>query len=68
MSLDPHVLDPAEVVFGFGRRVCPGQHMAYDTMWITIACVLASLEIGKAKDGTGREVEVTEEFVSSFVT
>ena len=70
-ALDPEVLDPEEAAFGFGRRVCPGQHMAHDTMWIAIASVLVCLEIGKAKArdeaGSEVEVEVGEDFVSSFV-
>ncbi len=68
LVLNPDVLDPADVVFGFGRRVCPGQHMVYDTMWIAIATMLVCLEIGKAKDKFGKEIEVAEEFVSRFVT
>ncbi|RPD77315.1 cytochrome P450 [Lentinus tigrinus ALCF2SS1-7] len=61
--LDPDVLDPAEAAFGFGRRVCPGRHMAYDTMWIAIVCVLVCLELGQAEEG-----RVGEDFVSSFVS
>ena len=66
-ALDANMLDPEEAAFGFGRRVCPGQHMAHDTMWIAVASVLVCLEFGKAKDEAGREVEVAEDFVSSFV-
>ncbi|KAI0793833.1 cytochrome P450 [Fomes fomentarius] len=68
LVLNPDILDPEDVAFGFGRRVCPGQHMVYGTMWIAIATMLACLEIGKAKDKFGKEIEVAEEFVSRFVT
>ncbi|RDX49720.1 cytochrome P450 [Lentinus brumalis] len=67
-ALNPEVPNPEDAAFGFGRRVCPGQHMAYDTMWIAIACVVVCLEIRKAKDEAGREIEVGEDFVSSFVS
>ena len=66
-ALDPDVFDPQEVAFGFGRRVCPGLHMAYDGMWIIVATVLACFEIGMPKDAAGKVTELREEFVSSFV-
>ena len=66
--LNPNILDPQDVAFGFGRRVCPGQIMAYETMWITIAVVLMCAEICLAKDDEGREIEVKDEIVSSAVT
>ena len=39
--LNPDILDLKDVAFGFGRRMCPGIQMAYDTLWITIATMLA---------------------------
>ncbi|THU99695.1 cytochrome P450, partial [Dendrothele bispora CBS 962.96] len=33
------------LAYGFGRRVCVGRYMANDTMWITIASVLATKNI-----------------------
>ena len=66
--LNPNILDPQDVAFGFGRRVCPGQIMAYETMWITIAVMLMCAEICLAKDDEGREIEVKDEIVSSAVT
>ncbi|KAI0659510.1 cytochrome P450 [Cubamyces menziesii] len=66
-ALDPDVFDPQEVAFGFGRRVCPGLHMAYDGMWIIVATVLACFEIGMPKDAAGKVTELREDFVSSFV-
>ncbi|KAI8996287.1 cytochrome P450 [Trametes punicea] len=66
-ALDPNVFDPEEVAFGFGRRICPGRYLAYDGLWIMIASVLACFEIGKAKDDAGEDIELHEDFVSSFV-
>ncbi|XP_006457680.1 hypothetical protein AGABI2DRAFT_213191 [Agaricus bisporus var. bisporus H97] len=34
------------MAFGFGRRLCPGQHLASSTVWLTIATVLATLDLG----------------------
>ncbi|KAM5540993.1 hypothetical protein V8D89_005304 [Ganoderma adspersum] len=67
-TLNPDVLDPEDVGFGFGRRVCPGRYMAYDTVWITIATILACTAMCPAKDAVGREIEVKADFVSSFIT
>ena len=67
-KLNPDILDSESVGFGFGRRICPGKYMAYNTLWITIATVLACAEICPAKDAVGRDIEVTADFVSSFIT
>ena len=66
--LNPDVLDPQDVAFGFGRRVCPGRYMAYDTISIAIATLLMCAKICPAKDGEGKEIKVKEDYASSFVT
>ncbi|KAF5353638.1 hypothetical protein D9757_012449 [Collybiopsis confluens] len=48
--------------FGFGRRVCPGRYMAEDSVWLAIASVLATLNVGKAKDEEGNEIEPSGEY------
>lgn len=45
--------DPAEAAFGFGRRNYPGRYFAMDTIWITQAHILATLNIEMAKDHSG---------------
>ncbi|KAI0036607.1 cytochrome P450 monooxygenase [Vararia minispora EC-137] len=64
LGINPHPM-PA---FGFGRRVCPGRHMAIDTIWITIATILAVYEIRKALDKDGKPIEPDTEYVSSFLS
>lgn len=49
--------DPASFVFGFGRRICPGRRLAESTIFLSVAKVLATFEIGKARDTQGREIE-----------
>ncbi|KAK1218838.1 hypothetical protein PQX77_018454 [Marasmius sp. AFHP31] len=39
--------DPRQVVFGFGRRICPGQYVAEASIWIQMALILACLRIEK---------------------
>ncbi|KAI6016205.1 cytochrome P450 [Pisolithus marmoratus] len=43
--------------FGFGRRVCPGRHLAEQSLWAVIVSMLATLQIGKATDASGAEIE-----------
>lgn len=49
--------DPAGFVFGFGRRVCPGRRLAESTLFLTVARVLATFDIGKGRDALGQEIE-----------
>ncbi|KAE9405300.1 cytochrome P450 [Gymnopus androsaceus JB14] len=53
--------------FGFGRRICPGRFLAESTLWITIAMILATCKIGKAKDANGMEITPEVAFDSGFV-
>ncbi|EJF62441.1 cytochrome P450 [Dichomitus squalens LYAD-421 SS1] len=65
-TLDLDVRDPSVAAFGFGRRICPGQYMALDSMWFTIANVLALFEIKKAVDEDGQEVTPDVEYNRGF--
>ncbi|KAJ7108017.1 cytochrome P450 [Mycena crocata] len=56
-----------ETAFGFGRRLCPGRHMALSSLWIVVASMLATFEITKARDEHGREIEPSYEFDSGFI-
>ncbi|RMD40868.1 hypothetical protein DV735_g4277, partial [Chaetothyriales sp. CBS 134920] len=49
--------DPATVAFGYGRRVCPGRHLADDSLFINISRLLAAFDITKALDCYGNEIE-----------
>ena len=62
IELDPDVLNPVNVAFGFGRRVCPGRHMAYESLWITIASLIATFDVSKARDEQGNEITPTAEY------
>ncbi|KAL5341654.1 cytochrome P450 [Aspergillus crustosus] len=50
--------DPADHVFGFGRRACPGRYLTDSTMYITIARFLAAFKIRAALDKQGRPIPV----------
>ncbi|KAF9040170.1 cytochrome P450 1 [Rhodocollybia butyracea] len=53
--------------FGFGRRVCAGRHMADNTIWLTVASVLATLNLRNAKDDAGNEVDIPGEYTRTFL-
>ncbi|KAK7440788.1 hypothetical protein VKT23_016865 [Stygiomarasmius scandens] len=38
---------PELYAFGFGRRICPGKHLALETTWLAIACLLATCDISR---------------------
>ncbi|KAH9475791.1 Cytochrome P450 monooxygenase 105 [Psilocybe cubensis] len=45
-----------DLVFGFGRRVCPGMHFAEGTLFAIIATTLATCHILPGLDEHGKEV------------
>ncbi|KAJ3565871.1 hypothetical protein NP233_g7365 [Leucocoprinus birnbaumii] len=42
--------DPADVAFGFGRRVCPGAHVALYAVFMVAAHILTTFDIESAVD------------------
>ena len=57
-------LDPAtgkgqsHITFGFGRRKCPGEHIANDFLFIFISTVLWALNIERDKGEDGEEAPI----------
>ncbi|TFK35243.1 cytochrome P450 [Crucibulum laeve] len=66
-KLNPEVRDPIEVAFGFGRRECPGKHIALSTLWITAASILSVFKITKAKNEDGSIIEPDMRYQSALV-
>ncbi|KAK0200161.1 cytochrome P450 [Desarmillaria ectypa] len=56
-------LDPRELIFGFGRRICPGKLLAEASVFLAMARSLAVFNITKAIDENG----VTQEPVPGQV-
>lgn len=57
----PTTKEHGHVSFGFGRRVCVGQHVAEDALFIGAAMLLWAFQFNKECDENGREVEVDAE-------
>ncbi|KAF9457689.1 cytochrome P450 [Collybia nuda] len=66
-KLNPAVRDPAHATWGFGRRICPGRYMAFSSVWIAVASIIATLDIAKAVDENGNVIEPTHEYLSALV-
>ncbi|KIJ24511.1 hypothetical protein M422DRAFT_274683 [Sphaerobolus stellatus SS14] len=63
----PGVRDPALTgAFGFGRRICPGSHMAENSLFMKIASMLQVFDISGPRDATGRELPLEYTFSSGF--
>jgi len=60
--------DPFDLVFGYGRRVCPGAALAEDSLFLAVANILAAFNIHKALDAEGKEAEPDVEWRTSTVT
>ncbi|KAJ7229088.1 cytochrome P450 [Mycena pura] len=60
--------DPRDYAFGFGRRICPGQHLAEHSIWIQMVLSLLTMNISKAVDADGRVVEPEVAFTSGAVS
>ncbi|KAK0470097.1 cytochrome P450 [Desarmillaria tabescens] len=56
--------DPRELVFGFGRRRCPGEHLANRTIFIALAQITALFDISPRKDSSGLSCPPLAEFTS----
>ncbi|KAJ6603388.1 cytochrome P450 [Mycena vulgaris] len=65
-KLNPEMPSP-EIVFGFGRRICPGRHMASLSVWISVASILATFDITKAVGEDGEIIEPIFEYFPALV-
>ncbi|KAG1731607.1 cytochrome P450 [Suillus paluster] len=59
--------DPRTMCFGFGRRICPGQHLADASIWISTAMSLAVFDISKVVEN-GVEITPEVDHSSGFIS
>ena len=52
------------LVFGIGKRICPGRHFVDDTIFIVTSSVLSVFEVTKARDEDDNEIPVKAEVTS----
>ncbi|CAA7268859.1 unnamed protein product [Cyclocybe aegerita] len=54
--------------WGFGRRICPGRFMAFSSVWITLASILAVYDIEKTIGPDGKPIEPSYHCPSSLLS
>ncbi|KAK6988663.1 cytochrome P450 [Favolaschia claudopus] len=59
-KLNKTIPHPETSAFGFGRRICPGSHIAMSAVWIGVVSMLAKLDIGRSTDETDEREEPHE--------
>jgi hypothetical protein len=66
-QLDSSVGDTIDHGFGFGRRVCPGKHLAHSTLTLAAASVLYTFNLVRKVDGNGRDIEPKREYTRAGI-
>lgn len=61
-QLSPQARQNNSMFFGFGKRVCPGRFFAEHSHWAAAAVMLSALKFGKAKDSSGKYIDVEPVF------
>lgn len=77
------LLDPRKYVFGFGRRygflttralcaeplcsICPGRYLADSSVWLVTASILATMNVGRARDAAGHEIVPEPSFKNGII-
>ncbi|OCH93084.1 CyP450 monooxygenase [Obba rivulosa] len=62
---DASAAEPISMIFGAGRRICPGRHFANDTLYISMASILHVFDISPPVDAQGKlEPKMTSGFLS----
>jgi len=69
--LDDGINPPApypEAAFGFGRRICPGRYFSDKELFITVASVLATLDISPPVDKSGNPIDVVLDHYNGLIS
>lgn len=56
-----------DAAFGFGRRMCPGRNIAFETIWLTVACVLSVYNLAREIGPDGEPIEPDLRYISSLL-
>ncbi|KAI0827125.1 CyP450 monooxygenase [Trametes gibbosa] len=67
-KIDPAVEDPAEFVFGYGRRVCPGRHFAEASLFLIVSSVLHTFAVSAPLDAAGQPVRPAGKMTAGVIS
>lgn len=59
--------DPLTYLFGYGRRICPGLHLAEASIFLSIAMTLSAYDIRKKRDAEGNVIELKLDYSSGSI-
>ncbi|KZT69356.1 cytochrome P450 [Daedalea quercina L-15889] len=59
--------DPRRIVFGFGRRICPGRFLADSSIFLAAANIIAVFDIRPARTADGKETLPQPSFIAGAV-
>jgi len=59
--------DPLTYAFGYGRRVCPGLHLAEASMFLSIAMTLSAYNIRQKRDAGGNVIELKLDYSTGSI-
>ncbi|KZP29750.1 cytochrome P450 [Athelia psychrophila] len=66
-KIDHSVMNPTTMgMFGYGRRICPGRHLAEKSAWLAAVSILAMFRISKAVDEDGAIIEPSGRYTSGM--
>jgi cytochrome P450 len=54
--------------FGFGRRMCPGRHIASSSLFAMVSTLLATVDIMRAKDVDGNDIVPAVDVTSGMLS
>ncbi|KLO09952.1 cytochrome P450 oxidoreductase OrdA-like protein [Schizopora paradoxa] len=60
--------DPRKLIFGLGRRICPGKEFADDSLFVAMSMMLALLNIERARDSTGKVIVPEVEYSLGIIS
>lgn len=59
--------EPAYTHFSFGfGRICPGRFFAENSIWASVVSILSTIEITKAQDKDGKDIDVKPQFITGL--
>ena len=59
--------DPLTYAFGYGRRICPGLHLAEASVFLSIAMTLSAYDIRKKRDPEGNVIELKLDYITGTI-
>jgi cytochrome P450 len=60
--------DPRRIIFGLGRRICPGRHLADSMLFLACASVLSTFNLLQKQDEQGKKIVPDVKYSGIIIT